>query len=94
MLSVLTTTTVIKLVDKQRGLKGADSFFHLWVAGESSLMRKAFGETGGVKVSQAVLSLSKMSKAIKKYTLFIYSTLHIFYMTRTNKENSLGRSFL
>lgn len=52
-------------------------------------MRKAFGETGGLKVSQAVLSLSKMSKAIKKYILFIYS-LHIFYMTRKNekKKNS------
>lgn len=54
-------------------------------------MRKAFGEIGGLKVSQAVLSLSKMSKAIKKYILFIYSALHIFYMTRKyekKKKNS------
>ena len=49
-------------------------------------MRKAFGEMGVVKVSQAVSSLSKTSKTAKKCIQFISSTLHIFYMTRKIKK--------
>ena len=58
-------------------------------------MRKAFGETGGVKVYQAVLSLSKMSKAIKEYILYIYSALHIFlYGKKKQKTKKSSRKIL